>query len=235
MRPTLLAIFLLVPTIALAQSLGEVAKREKNRRERNKEEGKKVRVITEEEIFPEEEETDEASEDGTEAASSSNPRSSANRSTMPESRSEEGEYGDEEGLEPGEEEALDDLPDRIPPDAPLEQRLELFQRMKRQYEQQVKEIDSAIAENEERLRQLDMKIRETSTVGGSGGPPVAPQMPSGDTVNTQLTGQESQKFVEERDKLQQINQRLVQRKQQLKNDLQAKGRVANIPPGYLRF
>ena len=50
MRKTFLALFLLTPALALGQSLGEVAKKEKSRREKNKQEGKEVQVLTESDL-----------------------------------------------------------------------------------------------------------------------------------------------------------------------------------------
>ena len=109
----------------------------------------------------------------------------------------------------------------------------MFQRMRRHYDQQVREIDNAIAENNERLRQLEAKIGATSALGGAG-LPVAPQTGTG-TANTQMTGQESQQLIAEQKRLQTMNAQMESRKDQLKLDLQTKGRVAGIPPGYLRF
>jgi DNA repair ATPase RecN len=129
--------------------------------------------------------------------------------------------------------AEEDVPQTIPADLPMEERLELFEKMKRRYNQQVQEIDQAIAENNERIRQLDAKIGATSALGGAG-LPVAPQTGTG-AANTQMTGQESQTLVAERDRLTAANDQMSQRKEQLKLDLQTKGRVAGIPAGYLRF
>jgi len=50
-----------------------------------------------------------------------------------------------------------------------------------------------------------------------------------------MTGQESQQLLAEQKKLQAMNAQMESRKDQLKLDLQTKGRVGGIPPGYLRF
>jgi hypothetical protein len=50
-----------------------------------------------------------------------------------------------------------------------------------------------------------------------------------------MTGQESVALVGEQNQLQEANAGLRARKEELKTNLIAKGRAANIPPGYLRF
>lgn len=224
-RSTLTVLLLLVPAWTVGQSLGEVAKKEKERRERNKQEGREVIVISEEELFPERAQGSESSE--TDGGEPGTPASS--RSAPPPPRSGEDEPYDEEldYVEDG------DVPQNIPPDAPLEERLEIFQEMKRHYEQQVREIDQAIAENNERIRQLDARIGATSAAGGAG-LPVAPQTGTG-AETTLMTGQESQTLMAERERLQAMNEQMTRRKERLKFDLQTKGRAAGIPPGYLRF
>ena len=109
----------------------------------------------------------------------------------------------------------------------------MFAQMKRHYERQVAEIDEEIAKNEARLKQIEAEIGATSALGGAG-LPVAPQTGTG-TATRPMTGQESASLVGEQNRLQAMNQQLRSRKDQLKVDLQAKGRVGGIPPGYLRF
>ena len=53
MRTKLVVLMLLVPAFAMGQSLAELAKKEKERRDKNKAQGTKVRVISEEELTPE--------------------------------------------------------------------------------------------------------------------------------------------------------------------------------------
>lgn len=228
MKSTLTVLLLLLPALALGQSLGEVAKKEKERRERNKREGRTVIVVSEEELFPEEAEAD--SESSAEVSGESSSMGSSSSTTAPSrSRSRDDEEYDEERDYIDEE----PVPTNIPPGIPMEERLEMFQLMKRHYEQQVREIDRAIAENEERIRQLDAKIGATSAAGGAG-LPVAPQTGTGAEMS-QMTGQESQTLIAERERLQTMNEQMTRRKEQMKLDLQTKGRVAGIPPGYLRF
>lgn len=227
MKSTLMILLLLFPAVAMGQSLSDVAKKEKQRRERNKEDGKKALVISENDLSPGQ--TSGGTDSGEAATSpSTGPSGSAgSRSPSPRRTNEDGEY-DEEG-----DYSEEGTPTSIAADLPIEEKLTLFERMKRAYNQQVAEIDEAIAENNERIRQLDAKIGATSAMGGAG-LPVAPQTGTG-TANTQMTGQESQTLVAERDRLTAMNTQMTARKDQLKLDLQTKGRVAGIPPGYLRF
>ncbi len=224
MKSTLFVLLVLLPGLALSQSLTEVAKKEKERREKNKQEGKEALVISEDQLA-----TQPA--DGSGQAQVEGGTTGSTRSASGPSRpaSEDGEEGDEEADYIEEE----DVPKSIPPDIPLEQKLEMFQLMRRYYDQQVSEIDDAIAENNEHRRQLEAKIGAISALGGAG-LPVAPQTGTG-TANTQMTGQESQQLIAEQERLQTMNAQMESRKDQLKLDLQTKGRVAGIPPGYLRF
>jgi hypothetical protein len=50
-----------------------------------------------------------------------------------------------------------------------------------------------------------------------------------------MTGQESATLAGEQTRLQEANAQLRARKEELKTNLQAKGRAAGIPAGYLRF
>lgn len=215
MRWTLVvALLLTLPALGLGQSLGEVAKKERERREKNKQEGKKALVFSETEIFGEEREAESApAETGAETP----PRSSSIGERPARDRSESGEEGD--------------VPSSIPPDLPLDEKLVMFERMKAHYESQVRQIDEEIAKNEARIRELDSEIRSASTSGGAG----LPVAPSADVTNRQFTGQESVTLVEEQQKLKTMNERLQAQKERLKLNLQEQGRVAGIPPGYLRF
>lgn len=224
MKSTLWVFLVLVPGLALSQSLTEIAKKEKERREKNKQEGRDVLVISEDQLSAEQVVggSGQVQVEGGSTGSAGPP---------PRRGSGDGDGGEE--YDEGAEYTEEDVPKSIPPDIPLEQKLEMFQRMKRHYDQQVREIDNAIAENNQRLRELQAKIGATSALGGAG-LPVAPQTGTG-TVNTQMTGQESQQLIAEQNRLQAINTQMESRKDQLKLDLQTKGRVAGIPPGYLRF
>jgi hypothetical protein len=223
MKSTLVVLLVLLPGLALSQSLTDVAKKEKERREKNKQEGKEAIVISEDQLSPEGAAggSGQVQVEGGSTGFAGPPRPGSDEGDEGEEYDEEAEYMEEA------------VPKSIPPGIPLEQKLEMFQRMKRGYDQQVREIDNAIAENNERLRQLEAKIGATSALGGAG-LPVAPQTGTG-TVNTQMTGQESQQLLAEQKKLQAVNAQMENRKDQLKLNLQTQGRVAGIPPGYLRF
>jgi len=223
MRMTLLALFVLAPTLVLGQSLAEVAKKEKNRREKNKQEGKQAQVISESDLGSGsgETQTESSTEEGAAAASPSYGSSSSSSSSSEESVPEGG----------SEEDA--NVPAFIPPDAPLPEKLEMFEQMRRQYQRQVQEIDEAIAKNDARLRELEAEIGSASALGGAG-LPVAPQPGTG-AATRPMTGQESATLVGEQNRLQEANAQLRSRKEELKTNLQAKGRAAGIPAGYLRF
>ncbi len=223
MRATFLAIFVLAPALALGQSLGEVAKREKNRREKNKQEGREAQVISESELGSGSEDAQtESSTEGTGAATRAPYRASSpsrSEQSVPEGESEEEEE--------------EEVPAFIPPDAPLPEKLDMFERMKRQYQRQVRKIDGDIAKNDARLRELEAEIGAVSALGGAG-LPVAPQAGTG-AATRPTTGQESATLVGEQNRLQEANAELRTRKEGLKTNLQAKGRAAGIAPGYLRF
>jgi hypothetical protein len=220
MKLTLLALCVLAPGLVLGQSLAEVAKKEKTRREQNKREGKQSQVISE---------TDLESVSGGPATSSdvSVGEASSSGSSSSASRSSSEEYVE------GESEEDANIPAFIPPDAPLPEKLELFERMRQQYQRQVQEIDEAIAKNDTRLKQLESEIASASALGGAG-LPVAPQTGTG-AATRPMTGQESATLAGEQTRLQEANAQLRARKEELKTNLQAKGRAAGIPAGYLRF
>ncbi len=222
MRTTLLLLCILAPTLVLGQSLADVAKKEKNRREKNKQEGKEVQVISESDLSsgsgeaPPEAGTEEGAA-ATEAPYVPSLSSSSSEESVPEGGSEEDAS----------------VPAFIAPDAPLSEKLEVFERMKRQYQRQVQEIDEAIAKNDARLKELEAEIGAASALGGAG-LPVAPQTGTG-AATRPMTGQESAALVGEQQRLQEANAGLRARKEELKTNVQAKGRAAGIPPGYLRF
>ena len=228
MRSTLLVLCLLLPTMGFGQSLGELAKKEKERREKNKEEGKEVLVISSDALAPE---SEPSSETESTPQTATAPRSSGRTLTPTGPRRSE-----EENRQAFEDDAEEDdiaVPTQIAVDAPLEDRLLAFNLMKQDYERKVKGIDNSIAENDERIRQLDARIAAASALGG-GGLPVAPQTGTG-AATTPMTGQDAAHFVGEQNRLKAINETLRKQKNELKTDLQAKGRAAGIPPGYLRF
>jgi hypothetical protein len=221
MRNALIVLFLTLPTFLFGQSLAEVAKKEKDRREENKKQGKEATVISETDL--ESFAPLEAAEGG--SGSEADGAAPDSRSTSTSSR-EDGSVSEEEGEE-------ENVPESIPPDRPLAEKLAMFEKMKRQYDRQVQEIDKQIGENEKRLREIDSQLASTSALGGAG-LPVAPQAGTG-AATRPMTGQESATLVGEQNRLQSMNDTLRARKDQLKLNLQEKGRVANIPAGYLRF
>jgi len=224
MRMTLLALCILAPTLVLGQSLAEVAKKEKNRREKNKQEGKQAQVISESDLSSGSEEaqtTESSAEEGAAATSPSYGSSSSSSSSS------------EESVPEGETEEDANVPAFIPPDAPLPEKLDMFERMKRQFQRQAQEIDEAIAKNDARLRELEAEIGAASALGGAG-LPVAPQAGTG-AATRPMTGQESATLVGEQNRLQEANAGLRARKEELKTNLVAKGRAAGIPAGYLRI
>jgi hypothetical protein len=221
---TLPAFLVLVPALLFGQSLAEVAKKEKSRRDKNKETGKEVRVISESDLSSGTE-TPPAESGAEEGAPAPPPAySGASSSSSSEEYVPEGEGESEEDV---------NVPAFIPPDAALPEKLEMFERMKRQYERQAREIDEAIAKNDARLKELEAEIAAASGLGGAG-LPVAPQTGTG-AATRPMTGQESATLAGEQTRLQEANAQLRVRKEELKTNLQAKGRAAGIPPGYLRF
>jgi hypothetical protein len=223
MRTTFLLAFILAPALGLGQSLAEVAKKEKDRRQKNKQEGKEVQVISESDLSSGSEEapTESSAEEGAAPASTTYGSTSSSSSSS------------EESIPEGESEEDANVPAFIPPDIPLAEKLGMFEQMKHQYERQVQEIDEAIAKNDARLKEVEAEIAATSAFGGAG-LPVAPPTGTG-VANRQMTGQESATLVGEQNRLQDANAGLRARKEELKTNLQAKGRAAGIPAGYLRF
>lgn len=228
MKRSLLAVILLVPTIASGQSLGELAKKEKERREKNKREGKEVRVISEEDLSAMKAAEPVSVEDASSAVTEG-------PATRPRSVSRAGQERSVEEIGTLDESGEFPVPTSIPADAPLEQRIRMFELMKADYLRKVQEIDEGIAKNEARIAEIDAEIAQMGTVSGTGGAPVAPQQPTGDNANRLQTGQGAAPLVGEKNRLIALNQQMRQRKDQLKLDLQAKGRVAGLPAAYLRF
>jgi hypothetical protein len=225
MRSMLVVLILTIPGFLFGQSLADVAKKEKERREKNKEAGKEVHVVSEKDLEATRpaEQTEVKGEEGTAPSTSA---AAGSTTSVPAAVSENSETSESS-------EDAESVPKFIPPDKPLAEKLAMFDQMKRHYQSQVQEIDKQIGENEARLREIEKQIAATSALGGAG-LPVAPQTGTGAETRP-LTGQESASLVGEQTRLQAMNQQLQQRKEQLKMDLQAKGRSAGIPPGYLRF
>jgi hypothetical protein len=224
MKMTLFALFVLAPALLLGQSLAEVAKKEKSRREKNKQEGREVQVLSESNLGSgsEETQTEGAPDETAASGAATTPAPFGTRESSSSASSEEGMSEEDSNV-----------PAFIPPDAPLPEKLEMYERMKRQYERQAGEIDEAIAKNDARLKELEGEIARVSGLRGAGLP--VPAQPPGESALQQMTGQESVSLVGEQKRLQEANAGLRARKEELKANVQAKGRAANIPVGYLRF
>ncbi len=172
-----LGVLLCVSSLALAQSLGDVAKKEKERREKNKKEGAKAQTITEEDLAAGRDlEQDIAVIDA--ASSESSDR-----------RGSGSEFNEED---------LEDvtLSSNIPADLPLQERLQFFDALKRAYQRQVAEIDEELSKNKQRLTEIE---REAAAIAGSGasGIPVAPN--PNQANQAQMTGQEGMALAKERE------------------------------------
>ena len=221
MKSTILVLFLILPAIGLSQTLSEVAKKEKERRDKNKQQGKQAQVVSENDL-----KAAKGSSPEIEGIAQPGPSEGASRPVSETSSS---------GPSPSESEGEEDtnVPTSISSDLPMDQRLAVFERMKRQYARQVEEIDKAIAKNNARLKEIETELAATAGLGGNG-LPVAPQTGTG-AATRPMTGQESTALVGEQERLKAMNEQMSGRKAQLKLDLQAKGRAANIPVGNLRF
>jgi hypothetical protein len=196
-----------------AQSLTEVAKKEKERRKKNQEKGEQVLVITETELQQGKSESTAPEESSADEPTSARPASTA-RSSSPSTNQG---YGDEEGGGPP--------PTEIPNNAPMRDRIAIFEQMLNAYRQKVRAIDTEIAQNNKRIAEIQQQL---STMG-AGGLPVAPEVDRNPRNPGQLPELQA-----EQNELRQKNQQLEASKKQLANELREKGRRAGIPSGYLR-
>jgi len=220
----LTGLFLLAatPALLLGQSLTELAKEEKERRRRNKESGKEVKVITDREL---------AANAGTIAnpADSASGVAAEGATQSPRSATVVNENGEASRRSPinDELEEEEEAPvTEIPAEASLEQKLSLLERMKTSYQQQVSKIDTEVRENNQRLADIQEELVST----GGTGLPTAPQADRSPRNPANIPGLRN-----EQQELRQKNQALEAQKQSLKDDIIAKGRRAGIPPGYLNF
>ncbi len=218
---TIFALLLGLATIAAGQSLSEIAKKEKERRKNNKDTGKQIRVITEVELNPETGEVTSDAPSSEEATSASPDR---RRPSASPSRRGRG-VGEEEDRGSGEEEGSSSAI-ALPRDAPLEKRINIFERLKKAYLAEVKEIDEKIAKNNARLAEIEQML---SSIGASG-LPIAPQADRGTRHEGEFVSLRN-----EQTQLRQQNNNLETEKKTKANDLREKGRRAGVPPGYLRF
>jgi hypothetical protein len=208
---------LAAPSIG-AQSLTEVAKKEKERRKKNEQEGKKAKVITGETL------TSQGPAFRTTVDTSKRPTTSRRSSSAARTR------GESEYIEEGEERerAEPEVPAEIPADSSLPEKIAIFQRMVTAYRAQVKNIDEQIAKNNARLAELE---QELNVIGG--GVNMPPPVPQAD-FKPRNPGDKFALEAEQRD-LRQKNQQLEAEKKTKADQLRAKGRRAGIPASYLDF
>jgi len=220
---TILGVFLLlvVPGLSWGQSLTEVAEKEKERRRKNKESGEQVQVITDRELASNQgrianpSATDESAASGESAEAATAAGSSEPRD--PDSVPMINERETNEEPQPVTE---------IPADADLEQKLNLLERMKADYQRQVSEIDAEIQENNQRIEEIQTELVST----GGTGLPTAPQADRGvrNPGNIPALRNEQQEL---RDR----NQALEAQKQSIKENIITRARRAGIPASYLNF
>lgn len=117
-------------------------------------------------------------------------------------------------------------PATIPSDAPLQEKIALFEQMVKAHRAEIKGIDDQIAKNNARLDEID---QELISVGGTG-LPTAPQADRAPRYEGQVLALRS-----EQQSLRQKNSQLEAQKASKTNALREIGRRAGIPPGYLRF
>lgn len=212
-----LGLLTLVPALVFGQSLGELATKEKERREKNKQSGKAVRVITDSDLRKGEEAS--GSGQGSETTSAQPPASSASSSRSSSSVVEEVEE-DEAGAEGASKGATE-----IPREGSLESRIQAFEAVKKTYQQEVAKIDGEIAKNKNRLVEIEERL---ATLGAAGGP-LAPPPDMTPGYDGEFFG-----LMDEKGKLQARNLELEAQKESLWRELVEKARRAGIPPGYLR-
>ena len=211
-------IALSVAGFASSQSLVDLAKKEKERRKENKEKGSEAQVITEHDLSR----VKSPSFSSTAMPSTTNTTTARPVSEGSESAEAEGET---EGG--GSEEVA--APNSIPTDAPLQQKINLFEQMVNAYRAEVEKIDEEIAKNNDRIQEIE---RQLSAIG-SGGLPVVPAA-NQIATNTYDPG-EAIALQTEQQQLRDKNQQLEAQKTSKANELREKGRRAGIPARNLRF
>lgn len=206
-----------------AQSLAELAKKEKERRKKVKAEGEETQVITEEELARAKSPTYST----TAAVPSTSSSSAASQSRTRPTRSPS--TGASQAEMEGESDEAPSTPTEIPREGSLQEKLAVFQQMMVAHRNQVNQIDEEIAKNNTRIEEIQQQL---ITIG-AGGLPVAPTAPQVDRA-TRYEG-ESVALQQEQQQLRQKNQQLEAQKKTLADELREKGRRAGIPAGYLRF
>lgn len=195
-----------------AQSLAEVAKKEKQRRNRNKENGTQVKVVTDEEL----------ARVGPPVFSSTAVSSTTGQSALPPVAGEE--PGPEEGED--DEESEVSAPTSIAADAPLRDKIAVFQQMVRAHLAEVEKIDEEIAKNNARITAIQDRL---TTIGHSGLPTV-PQVDRGQRYEGEHVA-----LQQEQEQLRERNSELEAQKRAMADEIREKGRRAGVPAGYLRF
>ncbi len=200
-----------------AQSLTELAKKEKERRKKNEQEGKEVHVITEENLTsegPAFTTTVDTSKSSTSRRSPSGTRTGGELEYIEER--EEGERAEPE------------VPTEIPTSASPQEKIAIFQRMLTAHRAELKKIDEQIAKNNTRLAEVE---QELNVIGaGVNMPPPVPQA----DFKPRNPGDKFALEAEQRD-LRQKNQQLETEKKTKADQLRAKGSRAGIPASYLNF
>jgi hypothetical protein len=204
--------------MASAQSLAELAKKEKERRKKNK--GEESKVITESDLSRVKSPTFSS----TAVPSSGSPRSDSSRA---EGIGPEGSSPEESEVAEAESEGVDvTAPSTIPSDAPLQDKIALFEQMVKAHRAEIQVIDDQIAKNNARIAEID---QELTSVGGTG-LPTAPQADRAPRYEGQVLALRT-----EQQELRQKNSQLEAQKTSKTNALRERGRRAGIPAGYLRF
>jgi hypothetical protein len=197
-----------------AQSLAELAKKEKERRNKNKKEGKEVQVINEDNLTatgPAFTTTVDTSKSSTSRRSSTGTRSGNESEVM-----EESEYDEPE------------VPSDIPMGVSPQEKIAIFQRMLRAHQAEINNIDEQIAKNNARLGEIE---QELNAIGG--GVNMPPPVPKAD-FQPRNPGDKFALEAEQRD-LRQKNTQLEAEKKTKADQLRDKGRRAGIPASYLNF
>ena len=210
-----LSLVLAVPALLVAQSLTELAKEEKERRKKNKDQGGQVHVITEKELVE-----NSGTIANPDAQTTSTPPTAAAEAREASSKtSGDSTSGDDRSTD-------DEVPEDVAADAAIEDKLRTFEAMKAGYQKQAQTIDEEIQKNNQRIA----KIQEELVSTGGTGLPTAPQADMTPRNPADIPGLRS-----EQQELRDKNQALEAQKKALKDDVIQKGRRAGIPSRYLQF
>ncbi len=210
-----LSLVLAVPALLVAQSLSELAKEEKERRKKNKEQGGQVHVITEKELVE-----NSGTIANPDAQITSTPPTAAAEAREPSSKtSGDSTSGDDRSTD-------DEVPEDVAADAAIEDKLKTFEAMKAGYQKQAQTIDAEIQKNNQRIADIQEELVST---GGTG----LPTAPQADMTPRNPAGIPALR--NEQQQLRDKNKELEGQKKALKDDVIQKGRRAGIPSRYLQF